>query len=129
MRKFDRIDVGYRVESLNDTLRHQRHIKVGFEFDETATDVDYVRSVLLGLTRIEFKAVETQTGPLTYATQQDIKLMSSLSNFINNRFAVDSVFYEDLTGLEQSLLKDQIVTAKCLRLPFTDETRAKFLLY
>lgn len=125
MRKFTRIKTDVVSEDLYSLIFNQKHIRVGFDFNDSE-DVELVRDILIGVTRIEFKALQTKTV-IVYAREEDKDYMSSIVNFYNNKYSVDGFFYRDLSGLEASIFEDQKVNAYSLKFPFTEEEKELFI--
>lgn len=125
MRKFKKIITDVRTESLYDVMTKQRHIRFGFEFNEKE-DENLIRNILMGVTMIELKALETQSA-IIYARKEDKDYLSSIVNFFNNKYSVDGFFYKDLSGLENSIFEDQSVKVHTLKVPFTEEEKNIFV--
>ena len=70
---------------------------------------------------IILKAKENQNGTVELINQKNIDRYLSLKSFFNNEVAIDSCFYENLTGLETSIFEDQTILIECLSFPFTED--------
>lgn len=130
MKKFKHINIDKRVFSIAQFLRipeNNYYFNLLKQLDQSQNE-KFLKDALIGF-KPEINIFVTGTkSSAFFARDKDIQIVSSLINYQENKYSVDGIFYNDLTGIEQTIFEDQIkLNIFCLAVPFSEDDLNSFL--
>jgi len=130
MTNFKRIDLRQNTVSLSVFMNNKNtetfQLLKGLIETNNATNEDLIFRILSGVEKIEVKLLDF-SDHYEIATKKDLDYISSIANFLDNKYTVKGVYFEDLKGLDYNYLMDSEIHYSGLSPVSTLEEKELFL--